>query len=76
VAMIAFAAFIVITQNAFPFDHKRQPVFEGMGASGNRLRQMLQDNLEEGRFIDHFAGFLDQYGVCVVIHDNVLACCQ
>lgn len=74
--MIAFAAFIVITQNTFPFDHQRQPIFERVKTSGNRLRQMPQDNLKEGRLVDHFARLFEQNGLHVVILDNTLLCCQ
>ncbi|MBO9655362.1 MAG: hypothetical protein J7562_13610 [Agrobacterium tumefaciens] len=75
-AMIALAAFIVITQNAFPFYHQRQPIFEEMGATGNGLEKMPQDNLEKGRLVDHFARLFEQNGLHVVMHDNALTCCQ
>lgn len=74
--MIAFAAFIVIPQNTFPLDHQRQPIFERVKTSGNRLRQMPQDDLEEGRLVNHLTCLLEQYGLHVVILDNISVCCQ
>jgi hypothetical protein len=68
--MVAFAALIVISKDAFSRDDKSKPVFEGMCAARNRFRQMLQNNLEKRIVADGPAGLLNEDGLHVVICNN------
>lgn len=76
VPVIALFPVIVAAQDAYTSHHESQSRFAGVPAAGNRYGQVPRHDFAGGRIISHRAGLLDQFGLYVVMSNNIQECCQ